>query len=794
MTMITRDYKIALRNILRNKVHSAISIFGLGIGLGSIILLIALIIHETSFNRFIPGYKNVYRVIFANMASAQYPLADALKKDFPEVKGSFRLEQDNTIQVRNLKNGTARNQKFAFADTSIYNILGLRLISGMPARSISEVAISKKSALRFFGNISPLGEILKAKINDKFLNLTVSGVYEDFPGSSTLNADFIGNIQLTLVYLGQFSNLFGEYAKGMEPAGLNWEERSYQTYIVLDKNADVKALISKMQKYTELIKDQTLKQSKYDLQPVSDIYLNSGSFLHGWIFERLGNANELKFYWAISLLILLISVTNYIFLTRASTSDRFHELGTRKVLGASRNDLRRQIIIESNFITVLSLIPASFVIDSGMRFIDSTLNKTLTFEIFYNPLMWLLMIVIVVITGTLSGMSIGYKISRIPSLLLLSGKSSPHSRGKKWDYSFLIFHFSLYIILVASVMCIVKQIRFSQTSVKGIDPKNVIISELNSPGLRSSFTAISNEIQKIPGVLKVAGSSFVPPINAFIPVTLATPSGEKQTFDGMILGEGMCELLGIEIREGSSFGAYTPSSATSILINESCAKRYNLKAGEQFMSVYNVKGIVRDFMAHISHIPIFPIVILQQNPEYFGLLVIKTTGQNDKAVIDKLRELYGQISPDEIFEVKYLTDNINGYYLPEQNQVKIMSAFSILASVLAIMGLFGIALISIARKTKEVGLRKVNGATIFEVTYLLNKDFVTWVLISLIVGLPLAFYIMTSWQKSFAFKTELNWWIFAVAGLSAILIAILSVSWQSWSAATRNPVEALRYE
>lgn len=790
--MIVTDFKIAVRNIVRNKVHSVISVLGLGIGLGSIILLMALIVHETSFNRFIPDYKNVYRVVFGQYNTAQYPLAEEMKKDFPEVKGFFRLDQNNFIQVRNLKNESARNQEFAFSDTSIYKILSVKLISGMPANTLSEVAISKKTAMKFFGTISPLGEIIKAKINDRFISLTVSGVYEDFPGSSTLSADFIANIKLTQVLYGQIHDLFGEYAKGISTA-LNWDQPTFQTYLVLDKNTELKALISKMQKYTELIKDENAKTFKYNLQPVVDIHLKSGSFIHGYPFERLGNAYELKYYWAISFLIMMISVTNYIFLTRASTSDRFRELGTRKVLGASRNDLRRQIILESNFITILSLIPASFVFDSGMSFIDNTLNRTLSIDVFSNPIIWLLMIGVVIITGTLSGLSIGYKISRIPSLLLLTGKSTQHTIAKKWDYSFLIFHFSLYVILVVSVICVTKQIRYSQTSIKGIDPKNVLISELNSPELRSSFTTICSEMEKIPGVVRVAGSSFIPPLNAYIPVTLATPTGDKGRFDGLIMGEGMTEILGMEVIEGSSFGPYQ-TATVEILFNESAAKDNNMKAGDQYLNMYHVRGIVRDFHAHTLHTPINPMVIIQQNPAYMGLLAIKTDGKNDKTIISKLRELYNHIAPDEIFEVRYLTDNINEFYLPEKNQVKIMGSFSLLASVLAIMGLFGIAMISITRKTKEIGLRKVNGASIFEVIYLLNKDFIRWVFVSIVIGIPLSIYIMTVWQKRFAYKTELSWWIFIVAAVSAVLIALLTVSWQSWRAATRNPVEALRYE
>ena len=247
--MIVTDLKIGIRNILRNKVQSLISIFGLGIGLGSIILLVALIIHENSFNRFIPGYRNVYKMTFNQSFSTQYPLAEEMKKDFPEVKAFFRFNQANNIQVRNLKNEYGRNQEFAFSDTSIFRILGVRLIAGMPANTISEVAISEKTALKFFNNLSPVGEILRAKLNDKFINLTVCGVYKEFPANSTLYPDYIANIKLTEVLFGQFNSSLGQYSIGVTTF-LNWDNPSFYTYIVLDKNADKEALISKMQKYT----------------------------------------------------------------------------------------------------------------------------------------------------------------------------------------------------------------------------------------------------------------------------------------------------------------------------------------------------------------------------------------------------------------------------------------------------------------------------------------------------------------------------------------------------------------
>ena len=789
MVMIYSDLKTAIRNIFRNKVQSVINIFGLGIGLGCIIVLLALIIHETSFNNFIPDHRNVYRILIGNLGNTHYPLAEEMKREFPEVKDFFRFYQTNNIQIRNKRNELVRDQNFGFSDPSIFKILGIKMISGQPASSVTEVAISGKTALKYFGNLSPLGEVLPIKLNDNFSDLVVSGIYTDFPSSSTLYPDFIADIKLSEKMFRQFQRSLGVYGRD-SLSTLDWDDNEFSSFVVLDKNASTESLADKMEKYKDLIENENIKEMKYSFQPAGDIYLKSKD-IEGWTSIRTGNANELKYYEAISLLILLISVINYVFLTRASATDRLHELGTRKAFGASRKKLINQMILESNLVAILSLIPATFVIDFGMKFINSSMNKTLSSEVFQNPVMWILVALVITFTGTISGFLIGFKFSKIPAILLLSGKTSEYSRPGRWAYSFLIFHFSIYIILVASVMILSKQISYSLTNMQGINPEKVLISELNSEDLKKSFKAICNEIEKIPGVKKTAGASFIPPFGNFLPVNLAAIEGEKVRFDGLIMGQGMTELLGIEIKEGESFGEFIPGSG--VLMNESSALKYNLKAGDRFLG-FKIRGIVKDFHAHSLHTLIQPMVILQQNTDKMGLLAIKTDGTNDEAVIKRLGELYKQFSPDEIFEVEYLTDQVKNFYNTERNQARIIGAFSLLAILLSMMGLFGMALISISKRTKEVGIRKVNGASVSEILYLINIDFIRWVLISIVVSVPVSVYLMSEWLKRFAYKTELSWWIFASAGISAILIAMLTLSWQSWRAATQNPVKSLRYE
>ncbi|MCJ7449841.1 MAG: ABC transporter permease [Bacteroidales bacterium] len=788
--MISSDFKTSIRNILRNKVPSAISILGLGIGLGCIILLLALILHETSFDRFIPDHRNVYRILLGNSGLTQYPLAESMKEEFPEVKDFFRYYQAGSIQLKTPKNEIVRDQNLGFADPSVFRILGIRFISGTAASSIGEIAISDESAMKYFGNLSPLGAIIPIRFTDGFAELMVSGVYKSFPSNSTLNPSFMADIKLSEKMFRQFQKSLGDYGNERSNS-LDWRYNEFLSYVVLDRNADPGELSVKMGKYKELLNIENKDELQYKLQPVAEIYLGSLN-LGGNQFLRQGNPEELKYYEAILILILVISIANFILLERAGVSERIHELGTRKVFGASQWKIRRLIILESNMIVILSLIPAIFVINYGMTFINAALNKTLTSQVFLSPLLWFLLILVVLLTGTLSGWLIGFNYSRMPALKLISGKSLRSDRSNRWNYSFLVLHFTIYMILVSGVIAVSKQIKYSMTGYKGIDPKNILVTDLNSDELKNSFLTICDEMKKIPGVVNTAGGSFIPPFGNFLPVNLAVASGEKVRFDGLIMGEGMTELLRIEVIEGSSFGPYKPGP-TEVLINESSAIKYNVKAGENIL-VFKVRGIVKDFHAHSLHTLIQPMVILQQNPSKMGLIAIKTDGKNDDAVIKKLRELYNQISPDEIFEVRYLTDQIDDFYTREKNQALIIGAFALLATILSVMGLFGISLISISKRNKEIAIRKVNGSSITEILLMLNTDFVKWVLVSIVIAVPASIYLLSRWMDRFAYKTELSWWIFAGAGISAVLIALITVSWQSWRAATRNPVEALRYE
>ena len=788
--MLSQDLKSVIRSIFRNRITSSISILGLGIGMGCIIILLALIIHERSFDTFIPDHKNLYRIILGSNSQLHYPLAEAVKGDFPEVKDFFRYYQTNSVQIKTPENVIVIGNNFGFADPSLFRILGIEFISGTPANSVSEVAISDESAMTYFGNLSPLGEVIPVRFPEGFLQLTVSGVYRRFPPNSTLDPSFITDILLSEKMFMQFQRSLGDYGYDDNQA-LGWRDTEFMSMILLGNNSDPDALVSKMDRYKEFFTNPGQDTLAFKLQPVADIYLGSQD-ISGNFFLRSGNPRELTYYQVISLLILLISLANHILLARAGMAGKMHEFGTRKVYGASHGKIRRLIILESLIIVLLSLVPAFFVIDYGIKFINDTLNKTLSGGIFLMPELWIMLILVVLFTGIISGWIIGWKYSRIPALRMISGINPVSSGSDRWNYSFLVLHFVIYMVLVSGVLAVAKQIRYSMTGYKGIRPENILVANLNSDELRNSFLTLCDEIEKIPGVQSTAGGSFIPPFGNFLPVNLALTTGERIRFDGLIMGEGMTELLGMEVIDGSSFGPYK-EGPPEILINESAAKQQNVKAGENLLA-FKVRGIVRDFHAHSLHTEIQPMVILPQNPARMGLIAVRTEGTNDSEIIGKMKDLFSQLAPDEIFEVNYLTDRIENFYSRERNHFRISGAFSLLALILSVMGLFGISLLSISKREKEIGIRKVNGSSVAEILLMLNSQFLRWVLAAVIISVPLSLWILSLWLQRFAYRTEMSWWIFALAGLSAVLIAILTVSWQSWRAATRNPVDALRYE
>ncbi|MBE9467772.1 MAG: ABC transporter permease [Bacteroidetes bacterium] len=787
------NLRIAFRSILKNKVQSVVSILGLGIGLGSIILISMLYMHENSFDKNIPENDQVYRVLHGSISRLPFPMGETAKNDIPEIDDFFRYYQSREFEIRQSGKDIVKETHFACADSSIFNFLGIEILIGKPAEAINEVTISEKMATKYFPDGDAMNRTFEARLNSEFIDLTVCGIFKDLSSNSSLTPRFISHTDLIGEFLGNSKKMFGEYGSENDEFKTNWERGICITYIKINKQANLNSVSEHLQKYCDRFKEKKYKNKAFSLQPLTDVHLKSSDIIDD-NYSRRGNANELKYFLAIALLILIIAVVNYIFLTKAKMDGRLKELGVKRAFGAKTLSIRLQMLFEANVVSLLSLIPAIIVVILGTPFVNSTLGRTLDNQILSDWYTIPLLLLIPLITGSLSGLFVGIKISNISPILLLNRKISVKPKRKKWSNSFLSLHFAIFIILLVGVLVLKKQINYSLNNFTGINPDNVMVCELNTPELSQKFNVISNQVKQMPGVLSTAGSSFIPPFNWTLPIRLINPeNGEEIVFDGLIMGKGMTELLGIEIIEGDHFGEFN-GDKHEFIFNESAALMYNLKAGELFNGVFIIKGIVKDFTAHNMHNSIEPMVIIQQHPDKMSLFAVKTTGKTDEQIKANITKLFKEISPDQIVSIYTLKDQINQFYIKEQNQAKLISAFSILAIILSVMGLLGMVMNTVSIKTKEIGIRKVNGAKVSEILIMLNNDFVKWIVIAFIIATPIAYYVMNKWLENFAYKTELSWWVFALAGLLALGIALVTVSLQSLRAATRNPVEALRCE
>ena len=639
--------------------------------------------------------------------------------------------------------------------------------------------------------ISNRYKTFEARLNNKFIDFTVCGIFKDFPSNSSLTPRFISHTDLIGEFLGNRKKLLGEYKSENDEFKTNWERGVCVTYVKINKQANANTVSEQLQNYCDRFEEEKDRKKVFSLQPATDVYLQSSDITD--TYSRRGNANELKYFIAIALFILIIAMVNYIILTKAKMDGRLKELGVKRAFGANALSIRLQMLFEANVVSLLSLIPAIGVVIIGTPFVNSTLGRTLDNQILSDWYTIPLLLLIPLLTGSLSGLFVGIKISNISPILLLNRKISVQPKRKQWSNSFLSLHFAIFIVLLVGALVLKKQINYSLNNFTGINPENVMICELNTPELSQKFGVISDQVKQMPGVISTAGSSFIPPFNWTLPVRLRNPeNNETITFDGLIMGKGMTELLSIEIIEGEPFGEFNESKH-EFIFNESAALMYKLKAGEMFNGFF-IKGIVKDFTAHNMHESINPMVIMQQRPNKMRLFAIKTSGETDEQLKAGISKLFKEISPDKIVSIYTLKDQITRFYVKEQNQAKLISAFSILAIILSVMGLLGMVMNTVSRKTKEIGIRKVNGAKVSEILTMLNKDYIKWVAIAFIIATPIAYYLMQKWLENFAYKTTLSWWIFALAGLLALGIALVTVSLQSWRVANKNPIEALRYE
>ena len=777
--MIRFKIKLAIRNLLKNKLYSSLIIGGFAIGFTACILIALFYNAEHNVNKHFAQYQNIYRLYDAKKSESglDYKLNATLIENYPDIEEACPLGLSyfpSTIKDAETKDYTRIKYIISTTDR-FFDVFSIEILSKLEDKPFSQnnsAVITESAAKKLFGDKNPLGRTIK----QEFFTATVTAVMKDLPENSSFKAELLLNSENEDFQMAQACN----DGVCIYPVG----------HFLLLKNGVQPELFA--QKLNASIGQYNTTTDSLALQNLSDIYLSPLDL--GWSdVHTKGNPKMLLVFLAIAILIILLSSINYLNYTVSMQYAKMKEIGINKANGAGKLHLLADSLIEVSLGIFIALFIAVILVSILLPSSGILFGKEIYFEDvnFHRVLpVFAATIVGIVLLNSLAPI---YILSRfnITDFLSAGRKRTGKQLGKQ---AMLTFQLTVSIALIAVVMLIFKQLQYVKHYDLGFDKEHLVRIEI--PYLFENQQTLKNEVAKLPFVTNSALSNGYPGN-----INMSMGSGvEDDEFmvNCIYVSDDFLETLGIQLLDGRKFLSGDKDQAC--LMNEAAVQRYgwdNLE-GKKYKNGreggYNVIGEVSNFNVESLHSALTPVALLYDPERRFNTLSLRLTPGNIGQQMDQLRKTWLTLLPDEPMEFTFYNDQFQAMYVKEDKLAKSIAFFSIIAIVLTCMGILGqIFLISLNR-TKEIGVRKVNGAKISEILVMLNKDFVIWVAAAFVIATPIAYLAMNKWLENFAYKTSLSWWIFALAGLLALGIALLTVSFQSWRAATRNPVEALRYE
>ncbi|SHF93232.1 putative ABC transport system permease protein [Mariniphaga anaerophila] len=784
-----RFFYSIIRNIKRNPFYSAINIFGLVLGFLSVFLISAWIKYELSYDSFHTNSKNIYRVhrYFYDPDGAenlhlQYvapTIAPLLKNEIPEIQHIARVSHTGLVfragDKKILENNTC------FAEPEILNIFDFK---GLPnnenlLKQPLTLIISEKAAQRFFQTANAVGKSLDVKDDSgKKYSFVVQGVFQNWGQNSHFKPE---------VYIS-FSTY--ESIVGQEELK-NWGSNNYETFALIPHMP--KNINSKLDGFINKQFENGTEWTKIRLESLTDIHFN-------WYSSR----SFIYILASVALLILIVGSINYMNLNVAMYTKRLKEIKVKKVVGASKKHLTLQLISESVFFCFSSVLIALGVISLFASSIDEIIGNGFHLSMIENTDLIAGVVILSVVTGVLSVL---YPVLIVSSFkpVISGGKEKIAAGNNAFRGGLVTFQFTVSIALVISFLFVFKQTNYLHEKNLGLDKENIVVIP-STQQLNEKLDVLKQQLAQNPNIISASASKRTPSQGLWDSGSATVISdGSSKPLDFRLaninIDESFLSTYKIELAAGKNFEKFSESNA-GYLINETAAKKIGWDSPEDAIGnqinysgqVGRIIGVTKDFHYESLHIQLAP-VIMMCRPENFNSLSIRITPFDKTKTLAFIENVWQQYNlQDNIFSYEFMDDRFNRLYTAEENIKQLLNYFMIIALSIAILGLIGLSMFIIQRRVKEIGIRKVNGAKISEVMTLLNKDFIRWVAIAFLIATPIAWYGMHSWMQSFAYKTTLSWWIFALAGVLALGIALLTVSWQSWRAATRNPVEALRYE
>ncbi|MDH4219243.1 MAG: ABC transporter permease [Candidatus Aminicenantes bacterium] len=775
--MLKNYIKITWRNIRNNKIYSFINIMGLAVGMACCILILLWIQDELSFDKFHENYSALYRTIpelqDTKFSSNPLALAAVFKEQYPEVRQITRF----CFRYWLMKYGDKiYNESGALVDDDFLKMFTFPLIKGTPETvfaSRESIVLTERAAAKYFGNQDPIG---KSLLSNNDIELIVTGVLKDVPKNSHLQFDFLASMRL----MG-----------GRGDTSWSYEAR---TYALLEKNVSIRDFADKISGFIMEHDKRTNQKVVLHIQPLSKVHLYSLNGTDPILYVYI--------FLTIAIAVLIIACINFINLTTARSNTRAKEIGMRKVVGAERADIIRQFIGESILLSAMALLVALGLVYLFLPAFNNLAEKQLTLNIAGNVSTLLLLSGIILFTGLASGSYPAFMLSSFrPTNILKRGKLQSGSGGFVLRKILVVSQFTATIVLIIGTIVMYKQLNYIRNKDIGLDRDHVVAISMNRE-LREAYRSFKNEIKQHPNVINVTAARRLPTnIGHINPVYWEGKGPEDYvTMTDASIDYDYFETLGMQIIQGRSFSEEYATDPENYVLNEEAAKITGLESpiGKMFSCWEDegiIIGIVKNFHAISLHNEIGPVIFtLSQRHGSHSYIFVKIRPNDISGTIAYLDKKAAEFAPNNLFEYSFLDDEFNRQYGNDQRRGEIYKSFTFLAIFISCLGLFGMASFTAEQRTKEIGIRKVLGASMTNIIALISKDFLVLLFISNVIAWPLAYYFMDKLLNNYAYRTSITAWVFIVSGMMAILVALLAICIKIVKAAHANPVDSLRYE
>lgn len=803
--MIKNYLKTAWRNLAQNKSTSIISIVGLAVGISCFLLLTTYLINELRYDRFHEKADRIVRllqsrktaddpVVVVNAVTPTAPVP-VFKQEFSDIEDGVRVVNYSDMRAGVVRYGDKllKEKHLLAADDAFFKIFTFKFIEGNKETALvnpSSVVLTASTATKYFGDQSALGKVLNVDQN----NLMVTGVIADVPEYSQIKFDIMAN-----------------YAMMDRSKTRKWDSSNDYSYFLLKPHTNISGLEKRLNGYVNaLLKNEANRgsQSWYTLEPLTDVHLSSLSTSG---LEPAGNIKYIYILGLVALILLVLACVNFLNLVTARSAERAKEIGVRKVMGAQRNQLFFQFITEAGIITFLSLLigvgmaamsfPA-FSTFSGQQLNFSTWNLS-----WLGSALFALFVVVTLLAGTYPSLYL----SAFKPVLILKSKTNGYAGGNTLRKSLVIFQFVVSVFFIISTLIAGNQLQYIQHLNTGMSRDQVMVVDIGGMAF-SDLAPFKNELNQQPGI-KGSTASYNSPVNITGGYSINSAEGKSPNYElsvtAMPVEKNFINTMGVRIIAGRDLDQGDVQQAAqavdslrkySFIVNETALKSLGWKPDEAIGKHIGVNGrmgtikaVVKDFNFASLHEKISPIVIF---PEYnwFSKVLIKTDGKNTAKTIAAIQNKWHQFFPNTLMEYSFLDQEFDAMYKTDQRTGKILAAFTVVTIFISCLGLFGLAVFSTRQRIKEIGIRKVLGANVMTIVGLISSDFLKLVLIAFVISSPLAYYAMSEWLQDFAYRITIHWWIFASAGAMAVVIAFVTVGYQSIKAALANPVKSLRSE